>query len=73
MIGNYPHLPHPLEDDVQAFVDEIEARYQRGDLTTAQYHVTMGKALGYVECRFSLDQMSTEEAYELACRITETI
>ena len=35
MIGNYPHLPHPLEDDVQEFVADIEARYQRGDLTTA--------------------------------------
>lgn len=69
MIGNYPHLPHPLEDDVQAFVADIEASYQRGGMTTTEYHVALGKAIAYVECRYSLGYLNDEDAHELLCSI----
>ena len=73
MIGNYPYLPHPLEDDVQAFAADIEDQYSRCNMTPTEYHIALGKAMAYVECRYSLGQLSDEEAHELLCSIDELI
>jgi len=58
----YPYLNKPLEDDITAFLDDIEMQYFCGVLTKEAYYVSVGKVLAYIECRFSsglLDQETT--------------
>lgn len=60
---NYPYLEQPLEDDLDDFLVDIEERFTRGALSVTAYHIALGKALAYVEARFSCGLMSKGEAY----------
>lgn len=73
MIHDFSYLSDPLEDNILDFVADVVRRYIEGTIDATEYHVSLGKAIGYVECRFSLGKMSTEDAYDLVCDIKERI
>ena len=48
-----PWMDKPLEDNVSAYLELVEDQFEMGQLSIAGYHAALGKAMGYVECRFS--------------------
>ena len=48
-----PWMDKPLDGDLAGFLREVEDRLESGQLSIAGYHVALGKAMGYVEARFS--------------------
>ena len=61
----YPYMDRPLTGHIGSFLDKISCMYECGELGPAAYHVSLGKAMAYVECQFSNGQMSEDAAHML--------
>jgi len=68
-----PFLKHPLNDDITDFLNFTHEELLNGSLSMNEYHVALGKALGYVECRFVLDMIDRETATELVYNIKASV
>ena len=60
-----PWMDKPLEDDVGLFLEFVENRFEMGQLSLAGYHAALGKAMGYVEARFSDGRIDDVKALKL--------
>ena len=47
------------------FLEFVETRFEMGQLSIAGYHAALGKAMGYVECRFSDGRIDERTALKL--------
>lgn len=65
MTHRFPYMEYPLTDSVEEFLDHIEGLFTSGVLTLAEYHVSLGKALAYVESQFASGQLPENQAYDL--------
>lgn len=39
-----PHMTHIEKDSIEGYIQLIDERYERGVLSTKEYHVGLGKA-----------------------------
>lgn len=64
-----PHMTYIDEDSVEGYITIIEERYERGVLSTKEYHAGLGKALAYTETQFAFGKLENQEAAELIQKI----
>lgn len=64
-----PHMTHIDKDSIEGYIQLIDERYERGVLSTKEYHAGLGKAWAYVEAQFALEVISEEEAESLINKI----
>lgn len=68
-----PWMDKPLEDDVSAYLELVEDQFEMGQLSIVGYYAALGKAMGYVECRFSDGRIDDVTALRLLHDIERAI